>query len=575
MLVLAWIPWVFLALDRLFNGRRGSIFFLSLSIALQMAAGYPIVSYLTLLAAGVEKLFSIRISPSANLKKWVFFFVAFLWGLAFNLAWLIPFAEFARNSNTSQRLDFHVDLSIQTLGTWLNPFFIFHPLYSTVSLPFELTCYFMGLPVLGLILWGGFSRRLPWIPLLLTALGVVLSLGGLAGKGMEHLVPLYHWVARSGYWMSLVVFSMAYLASLAIDRKIQGEDKKKMDGKWMMAGILVYVFALWAGAPANLTSFWISAVLFLLLGLVQAPCLRSALLAGSILFSLFPAAQGVNFTMPRGYYENPPPLCRYLTEPGRVYISFNQSGKYATVHGDTLLNAYTHLKNGMIANWPLVFNKEECFFYNSFFLKDYFAWCFTSMQRSEPISRKVLDYLSVRYVLGSHHFPRFQWSLRGEDPGPLSQNLTPMSKWNSVTTAIPQSDFSSDLDKIGGKDFSFERQCFISDPALVGSFTPRKVREIARLTGRVQLEAPGMGRGLLVSSEMAYPGWRGWDERGEPVSLVAVNHGFRGVVLAEGQKSVTLSYEPMSFRLGCFLSLLACALWAGRVFCPGKDKNFQ
>jgi hypothetical protein len=277
--------------------------------------------------------------------------------------------------------------------------------------------------------------------------------------------------------------------------------------------------------------------------------------------------------MPRSYYEDPPTLCRYLTQPGRVYISFNQSGKYATVHGDTLLHAYNHLKNGMIANWPLVFGKEECFFYDSLFLNEYFAWCFTSMQRSEIISRKVLDYLSVRYVLGPHHFPRYQWLLKGEDPGPLSENFSPMSKWNSVTTALAQSGFFSDLDKIGGKEFNFNRQCFVADPDWVGSFDFRKVRETARLQDRVLLDAQGGGRGLLVSSEMDYPGWRAWDDRGKRESLVTVNHGFRGVALEAGQETVTLSYEPMSFRLGCFLSLLSCALWAGMIFCPGTYKN--
>jgi hypothetical protein len=209
----------------------------------------------------------------------------------------------------------------------------------------------------------------------------------------------------------------------------------------------------------------------------------------------------------------------------------------------------------------LVFGKEECFFYNSFFLKDYFNWCFSSTRFSKTVSRKVLDYLNVRYVLGPHHFDRFHWL----SPTSLSENLSPLPKWNGVSRAYLQADWISDMERIGGQDFRFNRQCFAEDAALAGTYSPRKVREMSRRPGRVVLKAEGSGRGLLVSSEMAYPGWRA-EAGGKEIPLLRVNHGFRGIALSEGQQEVELVYKPVSFQLGCFLSLLSVGIWFGMLF---------
>jgi hypothetical protein len=95
-------------------------------------------------------------------------------------------------------------------------------------------------------------------------------------------------------------------------------------------------------------------------------------------------------------------------------------------------------------------------------------------------------------------------------------------------------------------------------------YSSREVREIRRDPNRVLLEAKGKGRAFLASSEAAYPGWKIRTGEGKR-AMVRVNHDFRGVALAEGETRVETVFEPVTVRLGLFLSLLACGVWVPAV----------
>jgi uncharacterized membrane protein YfhO len=68
--------------------------------------------------------------------------------------------------------------------------------------------------------------------------------------------------------------------------------------------------------------------------------------------------------------------------------------------------------------------------------------------------------------------------------------------------------------------------------------------------------------GLLVLSDSYYPGWRAWAD-GEPADIHRVNYGFRGIVVPAGRHTVEMRYEPASFRVGLFVSLLGLAALVG------------
>jgi hypothetical protein len=76
---------------------------------------------------------------------------------------------------------------------------------------------------------------------------------------------------------------------------------------------------------------------------------------------------------------------------------------------------------------------------------------------------------------------------------------------------------------------------------------------------RVEIDATSRGPGLLVLSDLYFPGWKA-EVDGEEVDIERVDYLLRGVPLADGEHSVVFQYEPASWRIAWILSLtgLAC-----------------
>jgi hypothetical protein len=175
--------------------------------------------------------------------------------------------------------------------------------------------------------------------------------------------------------------------------------------------------------------------------------------------------------------------------------------------------------------------------------------------------KKILDYLNIRYVL------RLQGGKRagkGKEDSPffLLENHGALPKWFSVEKAVPAGAKGEDLARYGSPSFDLSKECFIADSAKAGIYGLRKVRETGREADKIKLSAQGPGKSLLVSSELAYPGWRE-KVRGNLRPMEIVNHDFRGISLEPGEEEAEVIYLPTSFRMGCFFSLLAVAVWAG------------
>jgi hypothetical protein len=90
--------------------------------------------------------------------------------------------------------------------------------------------------------------------------------------------------------------------------------------------------------------------------------------------------------------------------------------------------------------------------------------------------------------------------------------------------------------------------------------------EIARYDGnRIEARVSG-GGGLLVFSEVYYPGWRATVD-GQPMRLVRADYALRAVCVPAGGHRVTLVYDPPLLKIGLavtsvtLLSILGMAIW--------------
>jgi membrane protein YfhO len=79
---------------------------------------------------------------------------------------------------------------------------------------------------------------------------------------------------------------------------------------------------------------------------------------------------------------------------------------------------------------------------------------------------------------------------------------------------------------------------------------------------RVSISAGARRPGMLVLSDLDYPGWKAKVD-GRDVPVERVDYAFRGVPLAAGSHRVEFRYEPLSWRLGWILSVLAVIGAAG------------
>ncbi len=109
-----------------------------------------------------------------------------------------------------------------------------------------------------------------------------------------------------------------------------------------------------------------------------------------------------------------------------------------------------------------------------------------------------------------------------------------------------------------------------TEPASVGvrSFTPH----------RVVYDVFSPTQGLLVASEVAYPGWKARVERreargeGQYARMYVADGIFRAVVVPPGASRVTFLYVPSSFRFGLFMSLISCGALAALAAAIGALK---
>jgi hypothetical protein len=130
------------------------------------------------------------------------------------------------------------------------------------------------------------------------------------------------------------------------------------------------------------------------------------------------------------------------------------------------------------------------------------------------------------------------------------------------------------LDRLNDPAFDPQRVALLTGASSCELAEPTRsedVRIIHRGHNQVEIEVDADADGLLVLSEIFYPGWRVTID-GQPASILQTNYVLRGVCVLAGRHRVVFSFAPSSLRIGAavsFLSLLLVAvagvkLWRDR-----------
>jgi hypothetical protein len=90
---------------------------------------------------------------------------------------------------------------------------------------------------------------------------------------------------------------------------------------------------------------------------------------------------------------------------------------------------------------------------------------------------------------------------------------------------------------------------------------------------RVELDANLESAGIVVLSDVHYPGWKLTID-GQPAPIYKVNRAMRGAAVPEGNHRLVYSYDPLSFRVGGMITLAGLAAAAAfAVFCLFRPRS--
>jgi len=113
------------------------------------------------------------------------------------------------------------------------------------------------------------------------------------------------------------------------------------------------------------------------------------------------------------------------------------------------------------------------------------------------------------------------------------------------------------LDAVSARGFDARREAIVQRglPGRTGTGSARITRYEPE---RVEIRSRANGPSLLVLSDLFYPGWKATVD-GRDVDIERVNYLLRGIPVPAGASTVELRYEPLSYRVGMIVSLVALA----------------
>jgi len=177
------------------------------------------------------------------------------------------------------------------------------------------------------------------------------------------------------------------------------------------------------------------------------------------------------------------------------------------------------------------------------------------------------DLLNVKYLLvkDGTPLPEGKFELALDAPGTLAlyRNLTPLPRAWLVHEIQPVSNLAQAIAAMQTPDFDPRRQVVISTDDPLPTLTPATAPEQVQITHyganqiafHVEADAPG----LLVLSEIWYPGWLA-EVNGVPTNILRANGILRAVPVPSGISQISIRFVPFGWREGLVAFGLGCCL---------------
>ncbi len=518
---MAWIPWIFLAALHCLEEKQWGKIQLAIFFALQVLAGYPQIIFYTLVGLAAYAAFR------KNWKDPVKLLLPLAGGLLLSAAQWIPSVEyFFINSVRLPAVhnNPHFFLPVENLETFLNPTALSRnglPDY-VVNPTFFYFNFYSGIPpllllVLGMVRWRALRPisqffLFGFLALLVWALGCPL-------RAFEFLrIPFPAFLEPAKCWVLADVFELIALGFILEDLF-----PKPAKAQWALTALSIANLLWFVGAhllERNLTppSPLLDA---------QAQNLKNHLGTGRILVLPDPREHQRLYT-PLPDPAREPLFKRFI--PNSNYYEFLPA---ATFYGSTQ------------PSWGAL---DAGFYFQYVFPHDNGA---------------LMDLLGVDLLyLPEDHLPPHYQKVQTNGNWVLWKNPSSLGG-RFFFYGLPQTGDRKKIFSAFADGTAKPLQNLFLDPSSPASLAP--LAQGPPLDAE-EVALPGGARnGILVVTQNALPGWRAWVD-GRPAGLYLADGLFQAVFFAASDKKVRLAYEPASFRLGLFLSLLALGgflAWAG------------
>jgi len=598
----AWLPAVLLAYDRFAATRRLSWLGLgALALALQLLAGHPQETYMTLIILGI---FGVVRAPwrTARLLAWWAIGGAFMCVLGATLAaaQLLPTLELAPLSIRGDGVDWR-DAVAGSLPPYLAVRALWPPYW--IRVPYTEYLGYVGVTplVLGLLalMFGRWRGVLVAAPI--AFLGLFLALGENNGSYafVFSSVPGFDTFRVPARWLLLWQFGVALLAALGADWIGRGARVDlRRPGLWI--GLLIVEFVLIAGLawqidqgepfPQRRTPLAFAAIGVAALAIGALPHLGRPVLALGLLTALSGAelwavadasparqapppafSQGETVDWLRAHGVTNQERLLSLARPEYVPAVEDQVRAEVGALPEPIILALLVAQkwhDTLTPNVALQYGLNTADGYDGGVLPLSRWLRLTTLLVPSPrpdgvlLSRlevlpsdRLLDLLGVRYLITN-----------GGTPGKADMQMVDFGDLRlfARTTVVPRSlvvfgatsaaDDSAALDRMANTDFDSNREVVLQTPASPGfssapvTVVPDKVGA-ERWHAHVSLIRPG----YLLQREAWYPGWRARVD-GVETPIVRADLLFRAVALGAGEHDVEIFFDSASFNRGLLLS---------------------
>ena len=171
----------------------------------------------------------------------------------------------------------------------------------------------------------------------------------------------------------------------------------------------------------------------------------------------------------------------------------------------------------------------------------------------------ICDLANVKYFLTkSVHLDTTEYPLVYQGEINIYQNLNVLPRAFTVSHFRVSPSPESILQKIISPQFKPENEVFLEEEpygiVLDSVLTISNINITKYEQQYVKLESETDGNSLLVFTDTQYPGWKAFID-GEETKIYNADYLFRAIYLPEGCHTIEFRFNPLSFRIGLWISV--------------------